>query len=50
LALAVVCAVGCFVPGTASAAPPDPGDGVSAAAAEFQQITLAKGVAETASP
>ncbi|MFF3348877.1 PQQ-dependent sugar dehydrogenase [Streptomyces sp. NPDC002779] len=50
LALAVVCAVGCFVPGTASAAPPDPADGVGAAAVEFQQITLAKGVAEMGEP
>ncbi|CCK24980.1 secreted glycosyl hydrolase [Streptomyces davaonensis JCM 4913] len=50
LALSVVCAVGCFAPGTATAAPPDPADRVSAAAAEFQQITLAKGVAEMGEP
>ncbi|MEU9734299.1 PQQ-dependent sugar dehydrogenase [Streptomyces sp. NPDC048002] len=50
LTLALVCAVGCLTPGAASAAPPDPADGADAAAVEFQQITLAKGVAETGEP
>ncbi|MGY0065310.1 PQQ-dependent sugar dehydrogenase [Streptomyces sp. QTS137] len=50
LALAVACATGCLIPGTAAAAPPDPADGPRAAAAEFQQVTLAKGVAETGEP
>ncbi|MEU5322071.1 PQQ-dependent sugar dehydrogenase [Streptomyces sp. NPDC021056] len=50
LALAVVCAVGVLAPGTASAAPPDPAAGASAAAPAFQQVTLAKGVAETGEP
>ncbi|MFF7857001.1 PQQ-dependent sugar dehydrogenase [Streptomyces sp. NPDC007904] len=50
LTLAVVCAVGCLVPGTAAAAPAEPGDAPRAAAAEFQQVTLAKGVAETGEP
>uniref|UniRef100_UPI0006E3726D PQQ-dependent sugar dehydrogenase n=1 Tax=Streptomyces hirsutus TaxID=35620 RepID=UPI0006E3726D len=50
LALAVVCATGCLIPGTAAAAPPDPADGPRAAVAEFQQVTLAKGVTETGEP
>ncbi|MGW5640100.1 PQQ-dependent sugar dehydrogenase [Streptomyces sp. NPDC003832] len=50
LTLALVCAVGCLTPGAASAAPPGPADGANAEAAEFQQITLAKGVAETGEP
>ncbi|WAZ27306.1 PQQ-dependent sugar dehydrogenase [Streptomyces cinnabarinus] len=45
-----MCAVSFFVPGTAAAAPPDPAPRASAAAAEFQQITLAKGVAEMGEP
>ncbi|MET8113902.1 PQQ-dependent sugar dehydrogenase [Streptomyces prasinus] len=51
LALAVVCATGCLTPGTAAAVPPGPADRPGAAAvAEFQQVTLAKGVAETGEP
>ncbi|MFF0109692.1 PQQ-dependent sugar dehydrogenase [Streptomyces hirsutus] len=50
LALAVVCATGCLIPGTAAAAPPDTADGPRAAVAEFQQVTLAKGVTETGEP
>ncbi|NUO42646.1 MAG: glycosyl hydrolase, partial [Streptomyces sp.] len=50
LALTVVCAVGFLAPGTASAAPPDRPADASAAAPAFQQVTLAKGVAETGEP
>ncbi|MEF9901696.1 PQQ-dependent sugar dehydrogenase [Streptomyces sp. P9-A2] len=50
LALAVACATGCLTPGAAAAAPPGPADGPRAAVAEFQQVTLAKGVAETGEP
>jgi glucose/arabinose dehydrogenase/PKD repeat protein len=47
---ALVCAVGCLVPGTAAAAPAGPEAAPRAAAAEFQQVTLAKGVAEMGEP
>jgi glucose/arabinose dehydrogenase len=47
---AVVLAAGCLVPATAAAAPPPATDVAPAAVAEFQQVTLAKGVAETGEP
>ncbi|MFE2050493.1 carbohydrate-binding protein [Streptomyces sp. NPDC059459] len=49
---ALACAVGLTLPvSPAAAAPADPGGGTKAAAAEeFQQVTLAKGVAETGEP
>ncbi|MFJ3440929.1 PQQ-dependent sugar dehydrogenase [Streptomyces sp. NPDC086081] len=50
LVTALVCAVGCLVPGTAAAAPAGAEVAPRAAAAEFQQVTLAKGVAETGEP
>ncbi|MDH6546192.1 glucose/arabinose dehydrogenase [Streptomyces sp. SAI-041] len=50
LALALACTVGCLLPGTAAAAAPDPVGRTAAAAVEFQQVTLAKGVAETGEP
>ncbi|MEV7082307.1 PQQ-dependent sugar dehydrogenase [Streptomyces sp. NPDC093516] len=50
LVTALVCAVGCLVPGTAAAAPADAEVAPRAAAAEFQQVTLAKGVAEMGEP
>ncbi|MGW5617283.1 lectin [Streptomyces sp. NPDC003877] len=50
LVTALVCAVGCLVPGTAAAAPAGPEAAPRAAAAEFQQVTLAKGVAEMGEP
>ncbi|MEG8279704.1 PQQ-dependent sugar dehydrogenase [Streptomyces sp. AHA2] len=46
----MACAVGCLVPGTAVAAPGGPEAAPRAAAEEFQQVTLAKGVAETGEP
>ncbi|GAA3503830.1 lectin [Streptomyces prasinosporus] len=52
LTLAAVCVVGCFLPATAAgaarpvAAPPP----AAAAPEDFQQVTLAKGVAETGEP
>ncbi|WP_029386652.1 PQQ-dependent sugar dehydrogenase [Streptomyces leeuwenhoekii] len=50
LALAAVCAAGCLLPpATAVAADRDEGP-AAPAAAEFQQVTLAKGVAETGEP
>ncbi|MEV5883933.1 PQQ-dependent sugar dehydrogenase [Streptomyces sp. NPDC052020] len=50
LALAALCAAGCLLP-PAPAVAADRGDGpVAPAAAEFQQVTLAKGVAETGEP
>ncbi|WP_411293824.1 PQQ-dependent sugar dehydrogenase [Streptomyces kunmingensis] len=53
LALAAICAVGCLLPGTpAGAAGPAAASVAGAAAApeDFQQVTLAKGVAETGEP
>ncbi|TDT29266.1 glucose/arabinose dehydrogenase [Streptomyces sp. BK208] len=50
--LAAVCAVGCFLP-TAPAHAAEPGDAPPRAAAapeDFQQVTLAKGVAEAGEP
>ncbi|WP_369176003.1 PQQ-dependent sugar dehydrogenase [Streptomyces mutabilis] len=49
---ALACVIGLSLPtGPAAAAPTDPGGGAEAAAAEeFQQVTLAKGVAETGEP
>ncbi|WP_052412383.1 PQQ-dependent sugar dehydrogenase [Streptomyces mutabilis] len=49
---ALACVIGLALPtGPAAAAPADPGGGAEAAAAEeFQQVTLAKGVAETGEP
>ncbi|AQS65902.1 PQQ-dependent sugar dehydrogenase [Streptomyces pactum] len=49
---AVACVIGLALPiSPAAAAPVDPGGGAGAAAAEnFQQVTLAKGVAETGEP
>ncbi|EFE66178.1 secreted glycosyl hydrolase [Streptomyces viridosporus ATCC 14672] len=52
LALAAVCVAGCFLPVTAAGAA-EPGDAPPPAAAapgDFQQVTLAKGVAETGEP
>ncbi len=50
LVTALVCAVGCLVPGTAAAAPAGAEVAPRAAAAEFQQVTLAKGVTEMGEP
>ncbi|WP_405934017.1 PQQ-dependent sugar dehydrogenase [Streptomyces longwoodensis] len=50
LALTVTCAVGCLIPGTAAAAAPDRTAAASAADPVFQQVTLAKGVAEMGEP
>ncbi|MET9993943.1 PQQ-dependent sugar dehydrogenase, partial [Streptomyces mutabilis] len=49
---ALACVIGLSLPtGPAAAAPADPGGGAETAAAEeFQQVTLAKGVAETGEP
>ncbi|MEW2262930.1 carbohydrate-binding protein [Streptomyces sp. NPDC047853] len=48
---ALACAVGLTLPvSPAVAAPADPGGTKAAAAEEFQQVTLAKGVAETGEP
>ncbi len=49
---ALACVIGLALPtGPAAAAPADPGGGAETAAAEeFQQVTLAKGVAETGEP
>ncbi|MGX1115079.1 glucose/arabinose dehydrogenase [Streptomyces ambofaciens] len=53
LLTAAACAVGCLLPvSPTAAAPAEPGGGTEAVAAapEFQQVTLAKGVAETGEP
>ncbi|WP_416069904.1 PQQ-dependent sugar dehydrogenase [Streptomyces sp. ME03-5684b] len=52
LTLAAVCAVGCFLPATPAGAAEPAGAPLAAAAApeDFQQVTLAKGVAETGEP
>ncbi len=50
LVTALACAVSCLVPGAAVAAPGEPEAAPRAAAEEFQQVTLAKGVAETGEP
>ncbi|MEU8733344.1 PQQ-dependent sugar dehydrogenase [Streptomyces tendae] len=53
LLTAAACAVGCLLPvSPTAAAPAEPEGGAAAAAAapEFQQVTLAKGVAETGEP
>ncbi|MFE0952359.1 PQQ-dependent sugar dehydrogenase, partial [Streptomyces mutabilis] len=49
---ALACVIGLSLPtGPVAAAPADPGGGAETAAAEeFQQVTLAKGVAETGEP
>ncbi|MFJ5269906.1 PQQ-dependent sugar dehydrogenase [Streptomyces sp. NPDC088358] len=47
----MACAVGCLLPiAPAAAQQADPADGPKAAAVEYQQVTLAKGVAETGEP
>ncbi|MFI6338870.1 PQQ-dependent sugar dehydrogenase [Streptomyces sp. NPDC050535] len=47
----MACAVGCLLPmAPAAAQQTDPADGPKAAAVEYQQVTLAKGVAETGEP
>ncbi|WP_256975372.1 lectin [Streptomyces sp. CS159] len=50
--MAAVCAVGCFLPATPAGASEPAGAPLAAAAApeDFQQVTLAKGVAETGEP
>ncbi|WP_406134182.1 PQQ-dependent sugar dehydrogenase [Streptomyces anthocyanicus] len=50
--MAAVCAVGCFLPATPAGAAEPAGAPLAAAAApeDFQQVTLAKGVAETGEP
>ncbi len=50
LVLTAVLAAGCLVPAAAAAAPAEPAGGAEAAAEEFQQVTLAKGVAEMGEP
>ncbi|WP_419668138.1 lectin [Streptomyces sp. 2-1] len=51
LLTAVACAIGCLLPlPQAAARPADPAAGTKAAAVEYQQVTLAKGVAETGEP
>jgi len=51
LLTAVACAFGCLLPmPQAAARQADPAPGPKAAAVEFQQVTLAKGVAETGEP
>uniref|UniRef100_UPI001C85EB64 PQQ-dependent sugar dehydrogenase n=1 Tax=Streptomyces beigongshangae TaxID=2841597 RepID=UPI001C85EB64 len=51
LLTAVACAFGCLLPvSPAAARPAEPADGPKAAAVEYQQVTLAKGVAETGEP
>ncbi|MFD3373318.1 MULTISPECIES: PQQ-dependent sugar dehydrogenase [unclassified Streptomyces] len=51
LLTAVACAFGCLLPmPQAAARPADPAPGPKAAAVEYQQVTLAKGVAETGEP
>ncbi|MFG2347501.1 PQQ-dependent sugar dehydrogenase [Streptomyces phaeochromogenes] len=51
LLTAVACAVGCLLPlPQAAARQADPAAGPKAAAVEYQQVTLAKGVAETGEP
>ncbi|MFF3484594.1 PQQ-dependent sugar dehydrogenase [Streptomyces sp. NPDC002701] len=52
LLTAMACAVGCLLPMSPAAAarPADPAAGTEAAAVEYQQVTLAKGVAETGEP
>jgi glucose/arabinose dehydrogenase len=53
LLTAAACAVGCLLPvSPTAAAPAEPEGGAEAVAAapEFQQVTLAKGVAETGEP
>ncbi|MGA5446503.1 lectin [Streptomyces umbrinus] len=51
LLTAVACAIGCLLPlPQAAARQADPAAGTKAAAVEYQQVTLAKGVAETGEP
>ena len=51
LLTAVACAFGCLLPMPGAAArQADPAAGPKAAAVEYQQVTLAKGVAETGEP
>ncbi|MFJ7898167.1 PQQ-dependent sugar dehydrogenase [Streptomyces anthocyanicus] len=50
LTLAAVCAVGCFLPATPAGAAAGAPLAAAAAPEDFQQVTLAKGVAETGEP
>ncbi|WP_449479987.1 lectin [Streptomyces avidinii] len=52
LLTAVACTIGCLLPVPPATAAPPPGDGAAhaSAAPEFQQVTLAKGVAEMGEP